>query len=702
MNRHLTSHLAAKSEIRQVAASRLADAAADAVDQAMARHWRTILQSIRNPLAYQARHNAHMGLIAAVPAAKASVASSLYRIAAWGHQSARHNLQTSLPLGYLRSATASRFLPESLLEDEGDKQQPGILELILRSLGKAPGEDVDFVSLAGKAFASDAGERKKAFLELLFPPPPKHVVDSIVYAKVQGRTWEQRLEGATRTSATPQQLAEIVGQGVAAGKTQQQIAKDLLPAVDGIRSTARRIARTEGLRVAQTMQVRAWDGLGDMLLGYQVRSVLDERTRDEHRLRNGRCYYKDPEPGQLGLEECPQPPLEADGTIAWNCFLPGQYVGGNVLAVSKAWYAGEAVEIRTASGAELLVTRNHPVFAEDGFALAGQLQEGQYLWSNRGGEEFLGGADKKNRPALIEDVLVACHPLASSKRASALDFYGDGEFIKSEIRVVRTHLGLTAKRDIQQIQQRRHLLLESPNLSLVRGGDLAGASLGGHLRPLGSFGFAGVAGANAHREQAVANDGSRRLQDFGASLLGDAFVDVEFLEAFKVDDSSFLDKIESVRRFHYEGPVYDVETDTGVFLLSKGKGTMALTKNCRCTLSPILAPPDYLDASALKLFRDAESMLVPDPLTYSRWFAGADDRARRLAVGTRRYSAAKELAGGAEPGYEIFVDPDSEGLMSLDGLRSESPAARAQRLARVRDIIHERGEMIRTVQMLGL
>src|SRR6185436_7618667 len=92
-----------------------------------------------------------------------------------------------------------------------------------------------------------------------------------------------------------------------------------LPVVDGVRSSARRIARSEALRVAGAIQERAWDGLGDMAIGLQVRNPLDERTRPAHRLRHGSIYYKEPKPGQKSIDEAPHPPIEPDGTIAWNC-----------------------------------------------------------------------------------------------------------------------------------------------------------------------------------------------------------------------------------------------------------------------------------------------------------------------------------------------------------------------------------------------
>jgi len=317
MNRLLTSRLTAHSEARQIEASNLADAAALAVDAVVARQWRRILNTLGTPIIATAQRHAFRELLAVLPAAKASVADSLRKIARWGHTTARASLKTTLPLGYLRAAAITNTA-ESLMEDTGPGEKPGILELILRTIG---GDDESVESRIRSLLSPslNVNQQKAVYLDYLFPPPSPAVVDEIVYAPVNGATWEQRLEGATRTSATPAQLASVVAQGVAQGKSQREIAKDLLPVVDGVRSSARRIARTESLRVAGAIQERAWDGLGDMMIGLQIRATLDDRTRPEHRLRNGTIYYREPKAGQESMDYMPHPPLEADGTMAWNC-----------------------------------------------------------------------------------------------------------------------------------------------------------------------------------------------------------------------------------------------------------------------------------------------------------------------------------------------------------------------------------------------
>lgn len=145
------------------------------------------------------------------------------------------------------------------------------------------------------------------WLAILFPPPAEADISRTVYSN----GWVNRIAAGTRLG-DPMQLADLLVTGLAQGKTHQEIAKDLLPHVEGVRSTARRVARTEGLRVAGAMQQQAHDQLGDLVIGYQVHSTPNPHTRPWHQQRNGTIYYLDPKPGQKGMRQCPHPPEEAE------------------------------------------------------------------------------------------------------------------------------------------------------------------------------------------------------------------------------------------------------------------------------------------------------------------------------------------------------------------------------------------------------
>jgi hypothetical protein len=143
------------------------------------------------------------------------------------------------------------------------------------------------------------------YLNLLLPAPPAHQIRGIVF----GTDWMERIESLSRL-ADPNTLASIVSYSLAHGKTQADIARELLPIVDNVRSSARRIARTEGVRVGHEVQMDAWDELGTMVVGYTLHHSANPAQRWWHAERDGRQYFKNPGPGQDGLEKMPRPPME--------------------------------------------------------------------------------------------------------------------------------------------------------------------------------------------------------------------------------------------------------------------------------------------------------------------------------------------------------------------------------------------------------
>ena len=74
---------------------------------------------------------------------------------------------------------------------------------------------------------------------------------------------------------------------------------------------------------------------------------------------------------------------EAEGLIPAhpNCLLPRQSIHGEVVAGSKAFYAGPAIEIITARGNRLRLTVNHPILTSLGLVSAQDLRQGMNLLS---------------------------------------------------------------------------------------------------------------------------------------------------------------------------------------------------------------------------------------------------------------------------------------------------------------------------------
>lgn len=153
--------------------------------------------------------------------------------------------------------------------------------------------------------------------DILMPPPPAETVLGFLDRFIRPADWQAI--GTPSDRRMPEELARQLADGVSRGLTQYELAKELRPFLEGSRVRARRAARTFGLHAANAAQLDAWEGLGDMVDGYTVHATLDQYTRPAHRARDGTRYYLHPRPGQKGLGDMPRPPLEADGSIAWNC-----------------------------------------------------------------------------------------------------------------------------------------------------------------------------------------------------------------------------------------------------------------------------------------------------------------------------------------------------------------------------------------------
>lgn len=278
------SRMAAKVGIQQARALVQADAIADQIDAKVLRLWNRLLRL----LALKVPRPGTQEQIAAIlreitQSAITSIDKGLESLARQGHQQA--------------IADAMATAPQAAISLALQQNNPGPPDLTEARLSP---------------------EQRAQVEAQLFEPLPADEVARIIYAPSAGTSWNARLAAQTRL-APPDQLAALVAMGMAQGQTVQQLANTLGPAVQGVRTSARRVARTEGMRVSHAARLQAFDDLGDMVIGYQIHATMDWRVRPAHAARNGNIYYKNPKPGQLSITEMPNPPMEADGTVAFNC-----------------------------------------------------------------------------------------------------------------------------------------------------------------------------------------------------------------------------------------------------------------------------------------------------------------------------------------------------------------------------------------------
>ena len=292
--------LASRTETQHDRLLSRAERTANAVDRSIVQAWNRLLARIgSNPSPVAALATSRHLTRQMFGDIFAALSQSFGDLARRGYRTAADTLTATVPTPHLQA---------SLLHKRHLRAKPRLIEAKQPPFGvflhRVPMRD-NFDDLPEE-------EQRDHFAELLFPPPSLSTITKWLGVKVNGMTWIDSIAQSTSLSnATPDALAGFIAGGFAAGQTLQQIAKTLEPLVQGVQTTARRVARTYGMAIAHEAAFNAHEQLGDMVIGYEIHAQRDQNTRAWHAERDGTIYYKDPKPGQKGLFQMPRPPLEA-------------------------------------------------------------------------------------------------------------------------------------------------------------------------------------------------------------------------------------------------------------------------------------------------------------------------------------------------------------------------------------------------------
>lgn len=339
-------------------AVRQAEAVADGVERVIHAWWRDLLRLIRNGpqmglgrLQTAALH--HCRLLPHVT--RAALSTGLVGVWKWGAERAARRV----PVGVLRRVYARRYMGHSGIHGHNHGYQlpsqvlrrlpsgvpgahrirlPGMLaESVLEQRHGRSGvarltEDRGSFDPLDYLFGSGGLDRLTALPE----DPPDDLLRRLVLPVPSEAVVRQRVERLIGPFVaqprpdlvSPERMAATLVQSYAAGKDIDSIAEDMLPVADGVRASARRVARTWGVHVANESQFQAHEQLGDAIIGYRLKSARIESTRWWHRDRHDQVYLRNPGPGEKGFAQMPRPPMEpADpserpaGTswLAWSC-----------------------------------------------------------------------------------------------------------------------------------------------------------------------------------------------------------------------------------------------------------------------------------------------------------------------------------------------------------------------------------------------
>lgn len=310
----LTARIAATGLHQQVKAIRQSEDLGAASDRLIDQFWRdlnAILHQYAGPQAWlhipRAQHAVYALLLRLDSHLRHLFDARLAATALAAHAHAADSLVAHLPPPALHGTAT---------EDEASPP-PGFVGFGISPIGTLVPRN--FAAPLANPNISKAAKRD-LLKQLVFPPPPAKLVRDVVYRG----DWFQRLSDMTKLAA-PEDIAKVIRQGFTAGKSMRDMARDLRPVVDGVRSSANRIARNETLRVSHQMQWDAWQEVDELIAGYQVHAVdngHNPTSRPEHRARNGTIYWKLPKSGQESMMDCPHPPQESPrmgNATAQNC-----------------------------------------------------------------------------------------------------------------------------------------------------------------------------------------------------------------------------------------------------------------------------------------------------------------------------------------------------------------------------------------------
>jgi hypothetical protein len=283
-----------------------------------------------------------------------------------------------------------------------------------------------------------------------------------------------------------------------------------------------------------------------------------------------------------------------DPPVHPNCLAGNSLVTSRsrIAAVSKRWFDGDIVVVRTAAGKELACTPNHPILTDRGWVPAGRLDIGSnVIRSLRREWEAPCDLYGENVPAPIHEVAEAFR--RSSKVAAvevpmtAEDFHGDGE--GSKVAIIWTDRLLRGSQNgpflkklagdyfINRLLRLKHLAARAgrkvlngtlaASYRVMSGAHLRFAPVGWHERPFYSFSFS----VAPQRDTAF----EKRSAD---NLSSDAKLARDLINGSAGPVA--LDKVLSVRQENFSGHVYNLET-AGGYYTAEG----IIVHNCRCSVT---------------------------------------------------------------------------------------------------------------------
>ena len=418
--------------------------------------------------------------------------------------------------------------------------------------------------------------------------------------KFEGPPLRQAIEFANKRAAqlvtqmneeTKKRLAEVIGKGIEEKRGIPGLARDIRKEFDDMtKYRSELIAKSE---TRDALFHASQDRMEDMgITGKEW--VLGSGGRE------GNCddCRANAAVGIIPVnQEFPIPQYE----IHPGCLLPDVIVeASNIIAGTRAFYRGNAVEIITENGNRLTITPNHMILTKAGFVKAKTLHEGDYIISSIDSERIVSSIDPDNyyRPTCIADIwnslMVKQGMVRCSVPVTPHYFYGDAGAFDGNVDIVYPDgfllgevFGLFFFEHISKDKlygtgaYRSTLACFRSQFSFGNSGMSAPSS----DMSIGSNGVAALDRHSGHPYKtslATIPRSDTRLNEV-ATEDSPVYTDLssEFLLRFASQIT--LDKIIKVRDFYFSGHVYDLQSLDRLYIANH-----IVVKNCTCAMAPAM------------------------------------------------------------------------------------------------------------------
>ena len=416
---------------------------------------------------------------------------------------------------------------------------------------------------------------------------------------------------AVIADTTRASILNVIADTSAEGLGEAAIASAIRKKVGAISKVrAQTIARTEVHTAANAASVAAAEA-SDLSLKKEWIASFGPRTRPSHAAADGQIVEMD-ETFQVGSDRLMHPgdPSGSAREII-NCLAPWSLVShAGLKRAMMREYVGDLIELSFGRPINLTVTMNHPILTQRGWVPAYAIVEGDYFIDCRIGYSGVvsSGFDIENGISRADHLYDAAQNIAPRVRASGVvvDFHGERPAHDVDIVTFEGKLRDTFKAagsqlfecidlsgaDIAEgalLFQRMGALSYSAPSYLSYGfmsGSSAAFTLGGGVERCATtvaFGDAGT--LQSQIGKAPIDHGPGDIEIAGDPQNGiSCFVkpldvsEVHGSNALPMSGNAFgVVRCSGVKRFHYTGPVYNFETDSGL-IVAQG----IVNHNCRC------------------------------------------------------------------------------------------------------------------------